>query len=109
MSQSINNSKSMAVEKSKLTKLFSAIKKLLAKEFLWIVGILLLSLPLALIGNYLIAKFTPSLLPVIGSIPGNGSSLIGSYEISVAGLYFSRAIAGSIKTMIKKVQKETKP
>ncbi len=95
--------KDIKEEEGKLKKLLKAIKKLIAGEFLWILFIVIVSIPLALIIHYLAFKYMPGeVINTICEILDGNSLLLGSYALSIAGIYFSRAIVGAIKTVVDK-------
>lgn len=88
----------------KLKKFFKAVKKLFAKEFLWVLFIALLALPLALILNYILATYgSDNVLTMVKELLGNNPLFTGAYGICVAGIYFTRTIVGSIKTLTNKI------
>tara|TARA_B100000780_G_C20971775_1_gene388023 strand:- start:202 stop:525 length:324 start_codon:yes stop_codon:yes gene_type:complete len=90
-------------EEGKLKKLFKAIKKLFAKEFLWVLFILLLALPMALTITYVIETYGPkAFLAVINNFLDGKPIFIGAYGVSIAGIYFSRTVIGAIKTLTDK-------
>ncbi|MBL4662487.1 MAG: hypothetical protein JKY22_02745 [Flavobacteriaceae bacterium] len=94
----------LAEEDGKLKKLLKAIKKLFAKEFLWILFVLLVSIPLALIVEYLLCKIGDSGIavdPLMSLIEGYSLFMV-SYGVSIAGFYFSRMVVGAIKTLTEK-------
>ena len=87
----------------KLKKFFASIKKLFAKEFLWLLFILLLGLPLAIITYYLTETYASTKVwDNIKKITGDNQVFIGFYMLSLIGIYFTRIVVGAIKTMIKK-------
>jgi len=87
----------------KMKKLFASIKKLFAKEFLWMLFILLLGLPLALIASYLTETYASAkILTEIDKLLGEYSLFDGFYLLSLVGIYFTRVVVGAIKTMINK-------
>ncbi|MBD78267.1 MAG: hypothetical protein CL840_05040 [Crocinitomicaceae bacterium] len=93
----------LAKGQGKLKKFLAAVKKLFAKEFLWVLAILLLALPMATIFTYLLQKYAPK--PIMDDILGylKGTSLfIAAYAFSIAGIYFTRTVVGAIETLVKK-------
>lgn len=91
----------------KLKKLFKAVKKLFAKEFLWVLFIALLALPLALILNYVLTTYVSATIVtklenMLKEILGDDTTFTGAYGVSVAGIYFTRTIIGSMKSLIDK-------
>lgn len=96
-------SKDIKEEEGKLKKLLKAIKKIIAGEFLWLLFIAIISIPIALAIRYLLLTYaTDEMIEVIHKILEGNSILIGCYALSVAGIYFSRAIVGAIKTVVEK-------
>lgn len=93
----------LAKQVGTITKLFLAIKKILAKEFLWILFATVLSLPLALIITYLLKKYAPStLLDLILQLLPGIPLFIDAFALSIAGIYFTRTVVGAIQTLTKK-------
>jgi len=89
-----------AKEEGKLKKLIVAIKKGLAKEFLWILFSLLLALPLAFIATYVTQAFgSRELLKTINIIIKNEPLFMYAYAACIGGIYFTRTVAGAIKTL----------
>lgn len=87
----------------KLKKLFASIKKLISKEFLWVLVVLLLGLPLALILTYLFETHASEEMLVMTKKILEGNPLfIGAYMICLGGIYFTRMVVGAIKTATKK-------
>lgn len=90
-------------EEGKLLKLFKAVKKILAKEFLLVLFILLLALPLGLVLTYIIETYGgESILNTINQITDEVPLFITAYSICIAGIYFSRTIIGAISTLTDK-------
>ncbi len=95
--------KDIKEEEGKLKKLLKAIKKIIAGEFLWLLFIAIISIPIALAIRYLFLKYaTEAMIETIVYILEGNSILVGSYALSVVGIYFSRAIVGAIKTVVEK-------
>ncbi len=85
-----------------IEKLLKGIKKLLAKEFLWIFAIVLVSFPMTLIHYYLLTKYgAVGLLNALHEIFEDSGLFLGLYSLNVIGLYFSRTLLGAIKTLSK--------
>lgn len=96
-------SKDIKEEEGTFKKLLKAIKKIVAGEFLWILFIAILSIPIALVIHYLGFKYaTGKMIQTICDILDGNSLLLGSYALSVAGIYFSRIIIGAVKTVVEK-------
>jgi hypothetical protein len=88
-------------EEGKLKKFFVAVKKFFAKEFLWVVFVVLLGLPLALILNYLLKTFgSIEVLRVVDELLDEKPQFVGCYAISCSGIYFTRAVIGAINLMV---------
>lgn len=103
MSSLAEQQAALTKDKAKITKLFAAIKKLMSKEFLWILFALILGLPLALIFIYLIPILIPdSALNAIDQFLNGTPRFNLAFTISLAGIYFTRTIVGSIQTLVKK-------
>ncbi|HWZ21720.1 MAG TPA: hypothetical protein VNW06_03655 [Cytophagaceae bacterium] len=97
--------KSLAAKEGTFVKALAAIQKLIAKEFLWILFAILLSIPLAFIINYGIELYVNDVLKnIIKEETGCSGTFLGSYLISFAGIYFSRMVEAAIKTQLKAVQ-----
>lgn len=88
---------------AKLFKFLKVVKKFISKEFLWVLFIFILALPLALIIVYGIEKYTSKIVQesIIELLDGN-PLFIGSYVFSIGGIYFSRMVVGAIKTLVEK-------
>jgi sorbitol-specific phosphotransferase system component IIC len=84
-------------EAGKLKKAFEAIKKFFSKEFLWVLGVFLLALPLALTLTYLVENYTSKSFQnaILTNLKGN-SLFYGAYLFSIAGIYLSRMVSGAI-------------
>ena len=105
---SVNLGKEQAAltkEVGKLKKIFDAIKKFLAKEFLWVLLALIIGLPVALVITYVINNYAPEELKTIVDNYLNGKpTLVGAYALSLVGIYFARTLAGVLKTLGGKKQ-----
>lgn len=93
----------MAAEEGKLKKLLKAIKKVMAKEFLWVLLVLILAIPLAFIFMYILDEYASGktveyICEILGEIP----LFMGCYLLSIAGIYFARMTNGAIKTLTEK-------
>ncbi|MDN3643607.1 hypothetical protein QWY87_12895 [Lutimonas halocynthiae] len=89
-------------EQGKLMKFFAALKKFLAKEFLWVVFVAILALPLAELFKAILDNYSPSFKAYIAGLMHSTELFLPTYVLSAAGIYFIRAIIGSIKTLVKK-------
>lgn len=93
----------LAAEEGKLKKLLKLIKKIMAKEFLWVLFILLMSIPLSLILEHLISTYAScDIIEYVYDVLEGDYLLESSYIVSVAGFYFSRTLIGAIKTLTEK-------
>lgn len=104
MSTAISKTKAaIAADEGKLKKFLKAVKKVLAKEFLWVLIILLLGIPLAFIMVYLVESFaSEETTKVIYKILNGTTLYAGSYMASLAGIYFTRMTVSAIKTLTEK-------
>lgn len=92
-------------EEGKLKKLIKSLKKLVSKEFLMMLLILLLALPLALITYYLVDTYGFSdagRKAAICKALGDKPLWLGSFVLNVVGIYSARMVAGAIKQMTGK-------
>ena len=93
----------MAAEEGKLKKLLKAIKKVLAKEFLWVLLVLILAIPLAFIFKYILDEYASiNTITYVTKILGDIPQFLGCYLLSIAGIYFARMTDGAIKTLTEK-------
>ena len=93
----------LAAEEGKLKKLLKLLKKIMAKEFLWVLFILLMSIPLSLILKHLINTYAScDLIEYVYDVLEGDYLLESSYIVSVAGFYFSRTLIGAINTLTEK-------
>ena len=91
---------SLAKDEGKLKKGLKALKKIFAKEFLWVLFILLLGLPLALIATYIVETYASEKISnVIARILGGKPTFIGAYIISLIGIYFTRVVVGALNSL----------
>lgn len=97
---SANTVKSMQAEEGKLAKLAKALKKFVSKEFLWVLFVIVLALPLTLMTSYIIKKYAYEDAMKIVNIISEGSSLfVVNLFINMAGIYLARAVAGALETL----------
>lgn len=93
----------LAKEEGKLKKLLAAIKKLFAKEFLWVLFVLLLGLPLALIMTYITETYaSEKILKMITKLLKDKPLFVAAYAVSLTGIYFTRTVVGAINLMTSK-------
>ena len=95
----------LAKEEGKLKKFLKALKKFMAKEFLWVFCIALLAMPMAYLGHFFIETYTPNVNKELQSFLNGKSMLLTLYIMSIAGIYFARTVAGSIALAIQKPNK----
>lgn len=104
MSEAVAKGKAaLAEEEGKLKKFLKAVKKLFAKEFLWVLFAALVSLPLAFALEYVIVTYVSAenIKAMCDALDGY-SLFMGCYGISIAGFYFARTVVGAIKTLTEK-------
>ncbi len=92
----------LAKEEGKLKKLLAAIKKFMAKEFLWVLFAALLAIPIAFIMTYTLETYAKDIVTYLNEFLKGKPLFIASYVLSIAGIYFTRAVVGAIETMVKK-------
>ena len=100
--------KELKQDSGKLKKLYATIKKAVAKEFLWMLLVLGISIPLALILQYIISKDAKILSAELAKDLNDLENILAPeqpafwvlYTITVAGIYFTRLVAGAIKTQL---------
>lgn len=104
MSITLENEKAaLAKDEGKVKKLFAAVKKFFAKEFLWLLFALLLALPIALIMTYIIETYVAADTRMKLIELSEGKTLfLSAYALSLAGIYFTRTVAAAIRTVVKK-------
>lgn len=88
-------------EEGKLKKVFAAIKNFFAKEFLWLLFILILAIPIAFITEYIFNNYAPKSADIKQNLNGQ-SIFVAAYIVSIAGCYFTRIIVGAIQTLASK-------
>lgn len=92
--------KGMAKKEATLVKIFKAIKKFISKEFLWILFVLLLALPLTLMTHYFIKKYIyEDAVELVAMISDEISLFTANLILNVTGIYLTRAVAGALKTI----------
>lgn len=93
----------LTAAEGKLKKLLAAVKKFFSKEFLWVLLILLMGLPLALIMTYVLETYaSEEVLSALTTLLEDSPLYIGCYVTSLGGIYFTRMVVGAIKTLITK-------
>jgi len=103
------NVKSIKEESGKIKKIFATIKKVISKEFLWGLFVLIVSIPVALIMEYIISvdahilstKISQEIEEVSGIITTKRPMFRVLYGISVVGIYFSRMVVVAVKTQLE--------
>ncbi len=91
-----------------LKKLVASIKKAVAKEFLSVLLIMAISIPLALALQYIIsadaqlleAERIKDLEEITAILTPNQPPFRVLYALCVAGIYFSRLVTGALKTQL---------
>ncbi|OEJ98596.1 hypothetical protein A8C32_05195 [Flavivirga aquatica] len=102
--------KSIKEESGKIKKIYAAVKKAVSKEFLWILFIMAISIPIALTASYIIsadvhivnAKIAHDIEEVSEIITNKQPLFRVLYGMSVVGIYFSRMVTAAIKTQFVK-------
>ena len=105
MSTSLAKEKAaLAGDVSKLQKLFAVVKKFFAKEFLWILFVLLFAVPLALIMEYVVKTFASDedRKVITELLDGKISLFVGCYAVAAAGIYFTRLVVNAMLTITAK-------
>lgn len=104
MSNTLTQEKAnLAKDAGVIKKLFASIQKLFAKEFLWVVFVLILGLPLGLTITYLIQQWaSPQIQKAILEIVHHKPLFIACYIFSLVGIYFTRTVIGAIEMMVNK-------
>jgi len=93
----------LAKEEGKLKKLLASVQKFLSKEFLWVILVLLLAVPLGLVMTYLFNEYaTSDQIMTVCDMISDRPLFVGFYVLNIAGIYFTRAVIGSIKTLVDK-------
>ncbi len=107
--------KKAKAEAGKLKKIAAALQKIISKEFLWMLFVLMISIPIALIGMYIIHFCTDivgegtTIVPqevaaefeeVASIISKKHPTFMVLYGITVLGIYFSRMVIAAIKTQL---------
>jgi hypothetical protein len=101
-----NEKAALAKEGGKLKKIFEAVKKFMAKEFLWVLFVALLALPIAFVITYVLENYVMELATLVKNYINGKPLILASYILSIAGIYFTRAIVGAINTLAKKPEKQ---
>ncbi|TPN86220.1 hypothetical protein [Aquimarina algicola] len=104
MNVSVNDEKKIKNEEGKFKKIWAAVKKVISKEFLWMLFVLLASIPIALILEYVIKKDAGAFAEieeVSQIITKEHPTFTVLYGLCVLGIYFSRMVAAAIKTQIE--------
>lgn len=91
----------LAKEAGKLKKLAKVVKKFLAKEFLWVLTVVVLAVPLAIILIYLAQKLPEGLVD-LNKLKEDKSMFTVFYLVSIVGIYFTRAVVGAINVLVDK-------
>lgn len=100
-----NTLKSMEAKEGMLMKLIKALKKLISKEFLWVLFVIVLALPLTLMTHYFIKKHAYTDAMKIVDVISKGSSLFTvNLFLNMAGIYLVRAVAGALENLSVKAK-----
>ena len=104
MSQTIASAEAAAKkDEGKFLKFLKAVKKFISKEFLWVLFVLLLAMPVTAIAYYLIHKIlSPAEIQELENALKNRPLYQVLYLLSIAGIYFSRAVIGALKGLTAK-------
>ncbi|HIB47315.1 MAG TPA: hypothetical protein EYN07_07990 [Flavobacteriaceae bacterium] len=92
----------LAKEEGKLTKFLKAVQKFMAKEFLWVLLAVVLAFPLAYLIDYVLQNYMYEVYGDLKIYMNDRPVLLATYLIAIAGIYFARAVAGSIALALKK-------
>lgn len=95
------NIKTLAAEEGKLMKFIKAVVKLISKEFLLLLLIVIISFPIAYIIEFFLGKTTIKLELVIHKIYPTITAYMAIYIGACLGLYFARLVTGAILTLLK--------
>lgn len=87
-------------QQSKLVKILSAIVKFVAKEFLWILLILIVSFPLAYLEMMLLHSSKGEFQTFMEHKFPDNELFIFLYIITLISLYFVRIVVGALKIVI---------
>lgn len=99
--------KKLKAEEGKLKKVFSMIKKMFSKELLWLLFIMLISIPIALIISYAMYRYgSEEMLDIFETLAGDQPTFMVVYIMCAVGIYFSRIVANAIKVQLKNIKKE---
>lgn len=94
-----------AKEEAKFKKFLAAVKKLFAKEFLWVLVVLVVAVPITVLLKIWVETYTSKeALNAINQL-FKDELFLGLYIITIAGIYIIRTITGSIKLLSKTITK----
>ena len=88
-------------EGGKLMKFLTMVKKFISKEFLWVLYVLLLALPLGYVLMQLFFKLPTDIRSQIIEWLNTVPLYILTYALAIIGVYFTRMVIGAIKTLTK--------
>lgn len=95
----------LAKDEAKLKKFFVAVKKILAKEFLWVLGVLIVAIPITILFKIWVESYADTAaLNALNQLFKN-QLFLGLYLTVIIGMYIIRTIAGSIKLLTKPTTK----
>jgi hypothetical protein len=102
-SSSSNTAKAMQAQEGMLLKIFKALKKFISKEFLWVLFVILLALPLTLMTHYFIKKHVyEEAMKIVDAISKGASLFTVNLFVNMAGIYLARAVSGALETLSSK-------
>ncbi|WP_075342976.1 hypothetical protein [Tenacibaculum agarivorans] len=92
----------------KVKKVVKIIKKIMAKELLWLLFVLIISIPISLILAYVVSSEAQILNQQLSKDIEDVSEIITFrrpaftliFSICVVGMYFSRTVVNAIKTLV---------
>lgn len=91
----------------KLEKGIAAIGKVLSKELLWILFVVVASIPVAFIGLYWVEHYAPETLrEVFELLAGDYPPYLVALLMSGMGIYVSRFVAVALKTQLETKKQE---
>lgn len=102
------NEKSIKKESDKIKKIYAAVKKAISKEFLWLLFVTLVCIPISLTIAYIISvdaeiinkKLAEEIEGISEIITIDQPAFRVLYAICFLGIYFSRMVVSAIKTQL---------
>lgn len=103
------NTKSLQQDTGKFKKILKMVQKTVSKEFLWILFVVILSIPLALIVSYIIstdakwinAQVAKDFEEVAQIISTQHPRFTVVFGLCAAGIYFARMVTAAVKNMLE--------